>query len=280
MTTTFDRDTGIEELEPGVFGGHIDKRWWIVRGPNGGHLAAILLRAMLATVDDPGRSPRSLTVHFTRPPVEGSHRVEVTVEREGRSLSTVSARMIQEDKLVALALCAFSVPRRRHSQVGGLTTPGTQIEFVDLSMPEVAAPEGVDPRPDRGDMPFLSNFDFRWVVGVPEVDAGDRAESGAWMRLREPRMLDDVLCAQFMDAWAPAVFARDITPQTGVPTIDLTIHFREPLPLPDARPEDWYLGLFRTTVARQGFIEEDGWLWSRDGRLIAQSRQLALLLGA
>jgi hypothetical protein len=35
---------------------------------------------------------------------------------------------------------------------------------------------------------------------------------------------------------------------------------------------------FRTTVAAEGYLEEDGEVWSLDGRLLAQSRQLALLL--
>ena len=36
----------------------------------------------------------------------------------------------------------------------------------------------------------------------------------------------------------------------------------------------------RGTSLYYGFIEEDGWIWSRDGRLIAHSRQLALLQAA
>ncbi|MGZ4786392.1 MAG: hypothetical protein ACXV5S_12035 [Acidimicrobiales bacterium] len=36
--------------------------------------------------------------------------------------------------------------------------------------------------------------------------------------------------------------------------------------------------VFRSTVASDGFIEEDGELWSRDGTLLAQSRQLAVFL--
>ena len=42
--------------------------------------------------------------------------------------------------------------------------------------------------------------------------------------------------------------------------------------------DDWVLVVFRSTVASDGFIEEDGELWSRDGRLLAQSRQLAVVL--
>jgi acyl-CoA thioesterase len=58
-----------------------------------------------------------------------------------------------------------------------------------------------------------------------------------------------------------------------VPTIDLTIHFRADLPLPG----DFALVTFETRLSAGGFVEEDGWIWARDGQLIAHSRQLALL---
>ena len=55
------------------------------------------------------------------------------------------------------------------------------------------------------------------------------------------------------------------------------MHFRETLPLAGARLDDWTLAAFRTRVVREGFLEEDGELWSQDGRLLAHSRQLAVL---
>jgi acyl-CoA thioesterase len=65
----------------------------------------------------------------------------------------------------------------------------------------------------------------------------------------------------------------------GVPTVDLTVHFRAPLtpPLPD---DDWFLAVFRSQMATDGFIEEDGEVWSRDGRLLAHSRQLSMTMPA
>ena len=60
------------------------------------------------------------------------------------------------------------------------------------------------------------------------------------------------------------------------PTVDLTIHFRQ---TPGAaRSDDYALAVFRTRRAHEGFLEEDGEIWSRDGELLAQSRQLALIL--
>jgi acyl-CoA thioesterase len=57
-----------------------------------------------------------------------------------------------------------------------------------------------------------------------------------------------------------------------VRTVDRTIHFRgEP-----AHVHEWCLTRFVSRHASHGFVEEDGEIWSRDGRLLAQSRQLAL----
>ncbi len=265
MTTRFDAETAVRPTRDGLWEAGFTRDWWIVRGPNGGTVAAPLLRAMAGAVDDDARSPRSFTIHYARPPASGPVTIRCAVERTGRRLSTVSARMTQDDRLIALALGAFS-------------PPWEGIEFQDLQMPDVPSPEDIDPRPDRGEMPFLLNFDFRWALGVQELASGGRAESGAWMRLREPQLVDPIVALQLADAWIPAIFAKVIPPSGGVPTIDLTVHFRASLPLPDARADDWVLGVFRTTTAQEGFLEEDGELWSRDGRLLAQSRQLAILL--
>ena len=92
-------------------------------------------------------------------------------------------------------------------------------------------------------------------------------------------MLDYPLAATYADAWIPAIFTRMKT-FAVVPTIDLTVHFREPLPLDGASAEDFVLAAFQTRVARNGLFEEDGEIWSADGRLLVQSRQLAALLPA
>lgn len=264
--TRFDRDTGVRPLGEGVYEGPVDRAWFIAQGPNGGTLAATILRALTTTVDDPGRPPRSFVVHYTRPPAEGPITIRTTVERSGRSLATLSARVEQGDKLMALALAAFS-------------RPWEAPEFSEIQMPDAPAPEELETRPDRAEMPFTQHFDFRWALGIQQMGGGGKAETGAWMRLREPRTLDPILATQLADAWAPAIFTKVVPPGGAVPTIDLTVHFREPLPLEGAEPEDWIFGVFATRKSRDGFIEEDGELWSRDGRLLVQSRQLAILPG-
>ena len=48
MSTRFDRDTAVTRLSDDTYEVQIDRAWWIVRGPNGGYIAAILVRAMEA----------------------------------------------------------------------------------------------------------------------------------------------------------------------------------------------------------------------------------------
>ncbi|MET0810948.1 MAG: thioesterase family protein, partial [Thermoleophilaceae bacterium] len=101
----------------------------------------------------------------------------------------------------------------------------------------------------------------------------DEALTGGWLRLRTRRQVDAASLVAFCDSWFPSIFAVAREP-LAVPTLELTVHLRVSRPL----PPDWVLGRFSTRTARDGFLEEDGEIYSRDGRLLAQSRQLALSL--
>lgn len=258
----FADDTAVTALGGGRYGATIDRAWWIERGPNGGYLAAIVLRAILDAVDDPARRPRSLTLHYLRPPVEGPCEVAVVVERAGRGLTTVSARMRQDGRDMILALAALGVDR-----------PGPALD--DLRVPQVPAPEEVPQQPegDGIDIPIRHRYDVRPAIGGAPFTIGPEALTGGWIRTVDDDVVDDVVVAALTDAWPPAVFSRLVVP-VGVPTIDLTIHFRE---APSGAP-GWSLVRFRTQVAAAGYLEEDGEIWSADGRLLAQSRQLAVVI--
>lgn len=267
MNSKFECDTHVREVEPGVFEGEVNRDWWIVFGPNGGFIAAMIVRAMTGAVADESRMARSLTIHYTAAPREGSVRIRTTVERAGRSLTTVSARMEQEGRLIALAIGAFSSAR----------VPA--LEYDERRAPDVPPPEEVPVVPRQPQMPaFSRQWETRFAIGKApfQGDADGPTVSGGWIRLADAadaaQQIDAALVAQLTDAWLPAVFIR-LTEPNAVPTVDLTIHFRADLPL----PADHVLVQFESGLSAGGFVEEDGWIWSRDGQLIAHSRQLALL---
>lgn len=271
MSFDFDAETAVVPRGDGRYEAGLDRSWWVHRGPNGGYLAAIVLRALTDTVGDADRSPRSLTVHYAAPPEDGTIEIATSVERSGRSLSTLSARFEQDGKLIGLALAAFSKPR-----------PGP--EFCDLPRPDAPPPEDC-PEPQ---LPPAAEFTppaiaTRWenrIVhgGQPGMPTGAALVS-RWIRLPEGRVVDHLVATAITDAVIPAVFSR-LGVGIIVPTVDLTIHFRTGLPAPDARPDDFVLAKFTTGAAADGFLEEDGEIWSRGGVLLAQSRQLAAVLPA
>ena len=120
-------------------------------------------------------------------------------------------------------------------------------------------------------------YEYRHVIGAPWDGAGAHRRD---RRVDPPGRAAPVrrrLVAAMSDAWYPAIFTR-LTERFGVPTVDLTVHLALVQALQQMRPDDWMAARFRTTVATEGFLEEDGQLWSPDGTLIAHSRQLGMLL--
>ena len=264
----FERETAVTPVSDGRYEARLDRAWWVHRGPNGGYLAAIVLRALTAAVGDSERAPRSLTVHYTAPPGEGTLEIATTLERTGKSLTSCSARLEQDGRLIGLALGAFSRPRAGPA-------------FCDLQMPDVPPPDALTrgmPPPEAPDI--AHRWDFRFALGAPRMiggDPSDEAITATWIRLPEGHAVDAIVAAAITDAAIPAVFSRLDEPII-VPTVDLTVHFRSALPAPGATPSDYVLAVFRTGAVAEGFLEEDGEIWAADGMLLAQSRQLATVL--
>jgi acyl-CoA thioesterase len=260
----FDSDIAVRPSGQGAYDLDVPAHWGIGRAAtNGGYVAAVITRALEEAVGDPDRLPRSLTVHYLAGCAPGPARVTVTVERGGRSLTTLLARMIQGETMVALALATF-----------GQARPG--VDFQHEPMPEAPPPADVARwRPDVGPT-FPVNWDYRYCIGGAPFSRAAKAVSGGWIRPYEPRVVDAPLLAAMADAWIPPVLLLLDQPRGIVPTIDLTVHFRTALPLADAAPGDFSFAVFSSRVGAEGYCENDGVIWSRDGRVLAQVRQLAV----
>jgi len=98
----FDRDTAValerSSDSEALFAAEVSSDWRAGRGPHGGYLAAMLLRALSeglasTTAGRSAATPRSLTIHYLRAPDPGPVQIRVKLERAGRSLSTLSAQL-------------------------------------------------------------------------------------------------------------------------------------------------------------------------------------------
>ncbi|HWC40079.1 MAG TPA: thioesterase family protein [Acidimicrobiales bacterium] len=252
-----DDDISLEPVGGGRWHGRLSDRWNIGAGINGGYLASFVLNALRS--DSPAPDPLTMTVHYVQRPRPGPAAVTTDIVRAGRSHATVSARLEQAGAPVAVALATF-----------GEWRPPTPIDFQP-EMPTVPDPDRCVEmeHPAAPDMTFLDRFRYR--VASPEDHVFARstpgsARSGGWIRLAD-RELDALAVPLVMDAWPPAIFASFLG--GGAPTIELTVHWR-------GRPGTvWHLARFASRQLAGGYVEEDGELWTEDGRLVAQSRQLA-----
>jgi hypothetical protein len=177
--------------------------------------------------------------------------------------------MEQDGRLLALVLAAFSVP-----------WTGQQID--DLPLPEVepAGPEReAGTAVEFGAPPFTRHLIMQpRFQGAPLTGERRPMELGAWIGLAEARPLDAPAVAFFSDALIPSPFMATAEP-AAAPTIDLTVHFRTALPrTADPDPHELCFAKVSSKLIQEGFFEEDSVIWAADGTVLAQSRQLAILL--
>lgn len=261
-THPFDEATSVRADGAGRWLTPLDPGWFGA-GPHGGHLAAQLLRAMLAEAGDDALSPRTLTVHFLTRGEPGELEVLTSVERMGRSLATLTARGMQGDRLVALAVAALGRDRE-----------GPQLGHA--TMPEVPPPSELRGPSERAQTvmpPFARHYEHRYGVGAP--GSGDEPRTGGWIRPVVPREPDHLLTTALTDTWMPSVFAA-LQERIPTTTVELTVNYLAPTT--GIAAEAWYLTMFTAPASAGGYFREEGEVWTDDGRLLARSSQLAVFL--
>ena len=118
---------------------------------------------------------------------------------------------------------------------------------------------------EQRDLPFNEYASF--LLAYPDFPQSDRLRERAEIALDESFASPENLVAYF-DALPPVTF--DLGMIGWAPTLELTAHVR-------AKPAPGWLKVqHRTRNFAGGMFEEDCEVWDSTGRLVAQSRQLAL----
>jgi acyl-CoA thioesterase len=254
---TFDVDTALEPAGELRWRGVVPPTWSIGTGPNGGFMAALAARAAELAA---GAPPRSLTLHYLSPPAEAAIDVQAEVVRAGRSATFLRLALTQDAKPVVMALAVCGA------------------WYDDAPTWSDLAPPVLPPReecllidPTRSGVPPLQGR-YESYIATQDPDARPIRVAG-YIRTREPHPADHVALAAMSDAFIPPAFFRTAEPIT-VPTLELTIHFRG---IPPADPHPFVVQTTVSRFAAGGTVEVDGELWTEDGRLLVQARQLALM---
>jgi acyl-CoA thioesterase len=283
--TSFERATAVESLGGGRFRASVDDSWSNPMGPSGGYLAAISVRALLAHVDPTGaRRLRSLALHYVSPSNRGDMRLEVQTIREGRRFARARVRADQGENEVLAGLAALSapdLPAIAHwaplpPDVGPAPAADADVVKLDgykpgtgLWLDQAWSPAGMAKHVRIAPTSGAPTFS-----GQP-LARGEAAAAATWAQLADPQPIDEAVLALVTDFWWPPALGA-VTEPALVPTIDTTIHFRADLP-PGGLPDQPIHCSFRTVANQSGLIDQDGLLFSAEGTLLAQSRQLAMM---
>jgi acyl-CoA thioesterase len=271
MDYEFDRGIVVGHRGDGEYSADLDPGWVVGGGVNGGYLLAVIGNAIRAELGHLGQpDPVSLSSYFLSPSAPGPARVRVRALRTGGRRSTVAASLVQDEdgreveRITALAVFGDldQMPAEVQRQI-----PPPELPPLEDCVETRHAPEEV-----RRIAPLLERFGTRidpayvgWAVGEP---SGSGIIQG-WFRLADERPLDPIALLMVVDALPPVTF--DLGLPGWAPTLELTAHVR-------ARPAPgWAIVRHATRNISGGHFEEDCEVWDSEGRLVAQSRQLALL---
>ncbi|SFO82886.1 acyl-CoA thioesterase [Pseudomonas borbori] len=247
----------------------IPPAWAQGRASFGGLMAALVYESMRAQVPA-GRPPRSLAITFVgpaEPDVPVSFQVELL--REGKAVSQVLGRAVQNGQVVTLVQGSFGAPRQSAIEV--VADPAPQIKPVE-DCPELTYVRNVTPAFTR----FLA---MRWGIGGMPFSNNPSREMGGWVRLREEgeaQAVSEAHLLALVDAWPPAVLAHLSKPAPGS-SLTWTIEFIQPVAALNSR--DWCLYRAQIEHARDGYGHIAAALWGPRGELLAISRQTVAVFG-
>jgi hypothetical protein len=232
---------------------------WVIGGkPNGGYLLAALARAACDAVDKP--HPLAVSGHYLRAPDAGPASVHVEVLRRGRRVSTARATLFQSGRSCIETL--VSAGRLSDDPVDYSAAPPPQLPDPD----DCASGERPDFRVE-----LMDHVDLRLDPATVPFDQphGD-PELRGWIRLTDGEAPSVWSLLLAVDAMPPTVF--NLGRYGWAPTVELTVLIRG-LPAPG------WLRVQATTrqVGADGWFDEEATAWDSLGRIVAQSRQLALV---
>ncbi|HZC60960.1 MAG TPA: thioesterase family protein [Streptosporangiaceae bacterium] len=242
-----------------------DERFAIAGAVNGGVLLASMLRAVLDASPHP--YPIATSAHFLRAPRPEPAQVEVEWLKQGKVAATARATLVQGGRPVletTVTTGALGDP----DDAGALSWTGEPPRLPPLEeCHDIQDAQG--PRAFSG---YAKQVDIRldpatlgWMRGQPS----GTPEMRGYFQLREPWVPDAYLLALAVDCLPPVVFGLRVVGWS--PTVELTWHMRA-VPAP---------GVLRVAARCRhvsgGWFDEEAEVWDSAGRLVAQSRQIALV---
>ena len=294
-SSLFSDAMALRPLGGGAFSGELDMIWTIGPKLHGGAMLSLCAAAAREAVGGDVVQPISVSANFLSAPRPGELRLETYLRKRGRRVSVVDVELIGDVGAPPACRGRLREEQRKAADRVGVHAVVTLGEPEHLAPPLLSAnpvlslmspepPHDVEPigpgHPMFGTVNYWEGVDVRplmsSVPGGPSVDGADaRSTTGPsppvikiWARPRgmAPDILFALMCG---DVSMPVAFA--VGRRGWAPTVQLTAYLR-------GLPADGWLRVMATTTQiGQDWFDEDHIVVDCEGRIIAQTRQLALV---
>lgn len=273
----FSNAMALRPLGDGVFAGELNKIWTIGPKLHGGAMLSLCAVAAREAVGGVVQ-PISVSANYLSAPSPGDLRLETFVRKRGRRISVVDVELIGGDRV--------GDERSREEQKTAVHAVVTLGEPEHLAPPLLSAnpvaslvspepPPDVEPigpgHPMFGTVNYWEGIDVRPLMStVPDGPSADGRTPVIQIWARPRGMAPDILFALMCgDVSMPVAFA--VGRRGWAPTVQLTAYLRG-LPA-----EGWLRVMATTTQIGQDWFDEDHLVVDSVGRIIVQTRQLALV---
>ncbi len=234
--------------------------WGQGRAVYGGLVAALMMSRLQGSVAA-GQVLRAMSLSFVGPVNEGSAEFVVEVLRQGKSVTHLSCRLLQEGEVRCVMLACFG-----HGRL-------SQIIVKPSEMPSAADPSSLAALPHiPGVMPeFTQWFDYRYVDGDPPFSHSRQGVIGGWIRLQEPESAFSAAhLLALIDAWPPAVLPMYPGP-APISTMTWSAEFSD---IPEGlSASQWFRYRADSGMSAAGYASTQAGIWTDQGKLLAISHQ-------
>jgi Thioesterase-like superfamily len=251
-----------------VFEGVLNEHWTIGEKVHGGAMLALSAKAARAALSGAANAaiqPIAVSGSFLWAPDPGVMRLVCTVRKRGRRVSLVDVELGQGDRVAVRSVMTLAEPEHHGAPLLSVNP------VVALMTPD--PPPGLEPIGPGHPMADIVHLAHGCDIRPSLTTMAPRADGGPpvieyWVRPREgsPDVLFALLCG---DVSAPVTFG--VNRFGWAPTVQLTAYLR-------GMPADGWLRVMCTTMQiGEDWFDEDHLVVDCEGRIIVQSRQLAMV---
>jgi len=266
---TLVRVDGDEEVQ--TFAGALNEHWTIGPKVHGGAMLALCANAARTSLSDLSEhggahlQPVAVSASYLWAPDPGPMQLVATIRKRGRRVSLVEVELNQGERTAVRAVVTLAEPEHHAPPLLSVNP------VVPLMTPE--PPPGLEPIGPGHPMEHIVHLAHGCDIRPALTTLGPRSDGGPpviemWVRPKDaaPDVLFALLCG---DVSAPVTFAVN---RTGwAPTVQLTAYLR-------AIPADGWLRVICSCVQiGQDWFDEDHTVVDCEGRIVVQTRQLAMV---